>query len=1127
MGMFEEAYEALNTEQRRAVDITEGPVMVVAGPGTGKTQLLAVRVANILHKNSTILPTNILCLTFTEAGQAAMQKRLVQIMGDTGAHVAVHTFHSFGAEIINRYPHFFYEGLTYQPADPLISHEILLKIFESLPHDNLLASQNKGDFVYLGSAKKLLSQLKKAAISPGELKKYAISGIKFVDYIEEHLVDLFDVPSFSSASDITRAEKLQSFAISFSDQNPMISNAISLATVFNETFGAALEAAQLSGKTKPLNEWKKDWYKKDKTGSAVCKQREVHEKLLAFVDIYKQYSDMLDDRRLFDFDDMILRVVHAVETNLELAYEIQEQYQYFLVDEFQDTNAGQLRLLTALASHPVNEGRPNVMVVGDDDQAIFAFQGAELSNILRFESSYRDVVSIVLRENYRSQSEILQTSRSIITQGSQRLESSLAISKELFPMAKRKDIRLERRWFTTQAEELFWVATEIRKLLNKGVSAKEIAVICREHKHLESLLPYLARTEIPVWYERQQDALREPVIVQILLLARVVNYLAADEQDAAEELLPELLAAPYWGLSSKSLWQIGIRSKRSYSESGVHKSWLEVLAEAPDGSKESLISNLLFSAAKLARTEPLETVLDVLIGNVPIEVIDDSQDDFSKLSKKHFHQKSPLKEYYFSIKRLHQNPRIYNDALTALVALRNRVRQFVVDQDASLSELIRYVDLAQSAGVKITSKPILGSAESSVQLVTAHGSKGLEYETVFVLSTTGDVWDKTPRGDKLALPPNMLHISHPTQTDDNLRVLFVAMTRAKSQLILTQHEFVEVGGKAAKLLAPLEHPSLSDLKPDGEVITPVIKDIPDETILLETSWHDKYIGLDKSTLEELMASTLSDYRLSVTHLHNFLDVTKGGPHYFLLVNLLRFPSAMSPSGAYGDVMHKVLQDIHTSVLQNGRTPKQDKAMALLERLLVRKQMSKSDLKNYLARGAKAIEAFYRERSMSLRPEQKPEQDFYAQNVFVGSARLSGKLDLLEVTKSGVVVTDYKTGKPLGDWSESKKSAYEKIKQHHYRQQLFFYKLLIDGSRDYGDNGHQAFKGELVFIEPNKEGIQSLELDITDENEIKRLKNLIAVVWRHIQELNFPDVSKYTQDIAGIREFEQDLLDGKI
>ncbi|HPR10273.1 MAG TPA: UvrD-helicase domain-containing protein, partial [Candidatus Saccharibacteria bacterium] len=123
----------LNAAQQQAVDTTEGPVMVIAGPGTGKTQLLASRVLHILQNNPSLSPANILCLTFTEAGQIAMQKRLIELMGEAGAHVAVHTFHSFGSEIINTHPDYFFNNVQFTPADDLSIHEVITSVLDALP----------------------------------------------------------------------------------------------------------------------------------------------------------------------------------------------------------------------------------------------------------------------------------------------------------------------------------------------------------------------------------------------------------------------------------------------------------------------------------------------------------------------------------------------------------------------------------------------------------------------------------------------------------------------------------------------------------------------------------------------------------------------------------------------------------------------------------------------------------------------------------------------------------------------------------------------------------------------------------------------------------------------------------
>lgn len=135
-------------------------------------------------------------------------------------------------------------------------------------------------------------------------------------------------------------------------------------------------------------------------------------------DIYRRYLLAMQEHALYDYDDMILCATHALEVFDDLRYSLQEQYQYILVDEFQDTNDVQMRLVWNLTNNPVTEGRPNLMVVvGDDDQAIYRFQGANLSNILDFTTRYRDVKVITLTDNYRSDAAILQLARQVITRG--------------------------------------------------------------------------------------------------------------------------------------------------------------------------------------------------------------------------------------------------------------------------------------------------------------------------------------------------------------------------------------------------------------------------------------------------------------------------------------------------------------------------------------------------------------------------------------------------------------------------------------------------------------------------------------------------------------------------------------
>lgn len=162
MSEFTTRYKSLNAAQQQAVDTTQGPLLVIAGPGTGKTELLSMRAANILQKTDTA-PENILLLTFTESGTAAMRERLAAIIGPAAYKVAIHTFHGFGTDIISQNREYFYNGATYQPADDITRHELLQEVFDTLDYSNPLASKNNGDYVYLRDTATTISELKTLA----------------------------------------------------------------------------------------------------------------------------------------------------------------------------------------------------------------------------------------------------------------------------------------------------------------------------------------------------------------------------------------------------------------------------------------------------------------------------------------------------------------------------------------------------------------------------------------------------------------------------------------------------------------------------------------------------------------------------------------------------------------------------------------------------------------------------------------------------------------------------------------------------------------------------------------------------------------------------------------------------
>src|SRR3990167_4642452 len=175
MGLFETEYKKLNTRQRQALDSIEGPLLVIAGPGTGKTQLLTTRVAAILHKTDSE-PQNILCLTYTESAAYEMRQRLVNMIGQRAYNITISTYHAFGSELIRRFPEYFSDTTDLRPVDELGQHTEVEEIISNLPYDNPLRKAS----YYIKDVVSTISELKKSLLEPADLRKIANANLKAI-----------------------------------------------------------------------------------------------------------------------------------------------------------------------------------------------------------------------------------------------------------------------------------------------------------------------------------------------------------------------------------------------------------------------------------------------------------------------------------------------------------------------------------------------------------------------------------------------------------------------------------------------------------------------------------------------------------------------------------------------------------------------------------------------------------------------------------------------------------------------------------------------------------------------------------------------------------------------------------
>lgn len=1087
---FESRLLKLNQKQRQAVDLIDGPVMVVAGPGTGKTELLSMRAANILNQTDTA-PENILCLTFTDSGADAMRSRLVEIIGQNAYKIAVHTFHSFGTEVINQNSQFFYGGADFKPTDELTSYQLLKTIFDELEHSNPLASKMNDEFVSQKKIQKLISQLKKSGLTSSELLEILESNKAIIDLVQPQLGDVFAIKINKETSQKLKpiVEILQAL-----DLPALPENLPNYAELLLSSLSDAVGQAEAVHPTKSITKWKNQWMQKNKLGEFILKSSERQIKLRAAIGIYESYLARMQEAQLFDFDDMILQVVHGLETQPELRFNVQEKYQYIMVDEFQDTNMAQTRILHNLTDNPVNEGKPNIMVVGDDDQAIFSFQGADVSNILSFEKTYPETQLITLTDNYRSVEPILKAAREVIVQGIDRLENHIdALDKSLVAHNQSENQMVVLKKFQTKNDEYQNIVSDIKARIQSGEEPSSIAVLTRQHKEIVALLPHFHDADISVNYEKQDNVLDSDLIILTERIAKTILLLVAGEHSRVDSMMPKLIAHPAWGFAAESMWKLSLAAFRE------RKTWLEIMAVMPEFAP---LQKWFLKSSQLVNSLPLEQFLDRIIG------VNQEQND---------ELVSPLFEHFFSEEKMQQNPSGYIDLLDALRTVRAKLREHQPNQTPNLQTFVDFIEIHAATDTPIMSiRKRQRRQVDAVNLLTAHKSKGLEFDTVFVVGCVDKTWgEKASLGSDPNFYPENLELAPAGGTlDERLRLFFVAMTRAKKNLILSYSTSNDSGKESLKasFLVPIAI---------DEKAIEATSDPDQQLAEIKLQWYAPLLAPDSKSLKELLAPTLENYKLSATHLNSFLDVTRGGPQHFLISNILHFPSAMSPHATFGSAVHTTLQRAHNHLKASGSLRPVEDVLHDFEIVLSEYNLPADESEFFLQKGIDVLKAFLDEKYDSFHANQKVELNFAHQNVVMSGAHLKGALDLVEIDEPSktIRVIDYKTGKPIHGWSGGTEN--EKLKAHKYKQQLMFYKLLVENSRDFGK--YKVDSAALQFVEPSVDNkIICLDLEF-DAKELENFQKLVLAVWKHIKDFTLPDTSSYSANLKGVLAFEADLL----
>lgn len=1088
--MMDQIYDKLNPDQKLAVDTIDGPVLVLAGPGTGKTQLLSARVMKILETTDT-LPQNILCLTFTDTGAENMRQRLQKFIGEQAFKVNIFTFHGLAQEMIGSNRDYFGDYNFDQVADDISKYQLIESAKADLGYKHALSS------IKAKSILDLISKFKQANFEPDDLESALDNDQQAFDQAEAALGDILSATAGNQklAKVLPIYQQANQLLADIGDQT----NSVQIA---NQHLAEALADADVTNSTKSLTAWRNRFFTKSKSNTFVFVDRAKINKLRLFAQIYRTYQQQLAERGLYDFDDMIISLINVLEDNIDFRYSLQEQYQFILADEYQDTNPSQARIIELLGDNPVNEGRPNIMVVGDDDQAIYAFQGADYSNMQQFIGRWRNVKLINLTTNYRSHADVLEFAAKIAGQIANRVQplDDQNFTKQIVAhQASTEVCQIQRINFKSQAAERQFIAKTIKQLLDSGVAPAEIAVLAPKHALLTAQAGFLQAEAIPVSYEQKSNILDLPIVDQLVTWAEVI--LAADQPNLTNALFAKLISFDFWQIETLRIWRFLADFEQARTDS--------ILTFALDSTnkypKISQLAKVVIELNRQTDALSLNQMLDYLIGNRSLVV--DGED-----------WTSPLKNQVLAA-----DSSAAIELATALLILFDKLdeyaEQHLGDRVATLADLVAMVNHYRQLEAPINFTHPYAVNDQGVQLMTVFGAKGLEFEHVFLPSLNQATWQKT-QTDKISLPPSLAHVRKDSRSDDDkLRLLFVAITRAKNHLYLTNHDYSNSGAAVKKLDYLMEDEELSSQLPAKYQS---IKHNPAEAAdlkALTTDWRSRHFEATTTAHDYLLAK-MANYRLSPSDLTAFIDLEYGGPEAFYLNRIIGFPSQEGSQLLLGSAVHKALEWINSQTDFSDWTKITTDAVQILTQTISRAKVkfTADEIDSLIAYAEPLLANYLAAHQELLTRPADVEMSFYHENCRLGEADITGKIDRIEINSKDKTlrIIDFKTSKPETKWSNIAKT-------HNYRLQLYFYKILIECSTKYA--GYRVMSGQIEFVEPDPATGEfvSLELEF-DDSEQARIEQLAQAVFAKIKYIDIEQPDLPGSIFKQIKQFEQQLID---
>jgi len=1005
---FSQEYQKLNVQQRKAVDAIEGPVMVIAGPGTGKTQILAARIGKILL-DTDVLPENILCLTYTDAGTIAMRKRLVQFIGADAYKVNIYTFHAFCNDVIQDNLSLF-EKTSLDAISELESIQLFKSLIDSFSKNHPL-KRYRGDVYYeINNLKNLFSAMKREGWAPAFINQK----------IDEYIADL---PN--------RDEYIAKRAVAA---------------------------------------FKKGDVRTDKIGE----EKEKMEKLKAAVNEFDNYQSLMRKKNRYDFDDMINWVIKVFEENAHVLSNYQEKFQYILVDEYQDTSGIQNRLVQLLINY---WDKPNVFVVGDDDQSIYRFQGANVENMLGFANAYtKELLTVVLTNNYRSTQPILDISKTLINKNKERLVKKIdGLSKELIS----SNIKISEltnqpviNEYNSIKEEMAGITNLVFDLIiQQQTEPGKIAVIYKENKYGEELAKYFRLRDISVYSKRSINILENPFVKKLIQILRYLNA-EHDIPYGGDEMLFEILHFDFYTIPPIEIAKltVEVNSKRY-------------------GGEPTSIRKLLFDKANTPARDLFDTGINNRLKNIS-KIIEQLIADVSNLT---------LQELFAAIIQ-HAGVLPYimkSKEKITLMQLLTALFDFIKEETSrnpllNLAGFISIVGLMEKENLPLPMIQVAGS-DKGVNLLTAHGSKGLEFEYVFFAGVNASYWEKKRKPGGGYKFPDTMFSSQPASSDEEelRRLFYVALTRAEQYLSISYAKFKNDGKEIEPSMFIAEILEQHNLKINPVPIS------AEEMFAFELLQFNAQAPEIEAAEENFVSALLDKFVMNVTALNNYLKC----PLQFYYQNLIRIPSGKSEATEFGSAIHYALEKLFRK-MQDGKKetfPSKDEMMADFNWYMYRhrENFTNEAFERRIEYGDEVLRNYYNKYINSWNKVVAVERNI--RGVVVNSVPLKGKLDKLEFDGKSVNVVDYKSG--------DIDKAISKLKAPHdkdpnggdYWRQAVFYKILVD---NYEQKDWKVISTEFDFIEPDKKKEYRKEKIVITPADTETVKQQITETWQKIQDRDF-------------------------